>query len=450
MFLFFQHRLPTRAHVITQHTLHIVGRFLHIEAMSGVVLLFSAAVAVVWANSSFYESYGALWHSPVSIAFGSYTIAWDLHFLVNDIFMTLFFLVAGMEIRREIYDGALSDFKQASLPVIAALGGVCFPALIYLLLNDVPNRSHGWAIPTATDIAFAVGILALLGKSIPDNVRIMLLSLAIIDDVLAVLIIALFYSNGLDPTGLFIAACSIILVLVMQWLGLGSAWLYVVPAVLLWFGLLKTGTHPALAGVILGLLTPVLPVKSEDVDRIAKAVKIISQQPDNGQLDTKTVTRALRDIRTGERDMVPPVTRVQMALHPWVAFAVMPLFAFANAGIRVADVTFSSNGSAFVLSGIGLGLVIGKPLGILLTSFIAVESRICRLPAQVSWQGMILVGILAGVGFTVATFVSMLAFNDMEYLSVAKIGVLFGSTISAVLGVIFGLFYLWNMKRVGK
>lgn len=439
-----RHRLPTRPHIITQQALHIVERFLHIEAMSGVVLFFAAAAALVWANSSFHENYDALWHTPLSISLGRYTLSWNLHFWVNDVLMILFFLVAGMEIRREIYEGALSDFRQAALPVIAALGGVCLPAVIYLLLNADPARDHGWAIPTATDIAFAIGILALLGKSIPGNIRIVLLSLAIIDDVIAVIIIALFYSASFDLSGLAVAISGIGLVLLMQWLGLASVWLYVVPAVVLWFGLLKTGVHPSLAGVILGLLTPVLPARSKilPVDRIIKAVKIIRQQPESG--GRQVIARALRDIRKGERDLIPPVTRVQMALHPWVAFIIMPVFAFANAGVRFGDVSFSADGSAFILAGVALGLVAGKPVGILLASFIAVKSGICRLPPHVSWAGMVLIGILGGIGFTMAVFVAMLAFDDAGQLSVAKTGVLLGSAISAVLGLGYGLFYMYG------
>lgn len=451
MLSFHRQRPPTRAHIITQQTLNIVERFLHIEAMSGVALLIAAAGALLWANSSFHASYDALWHAPLSVSFGQYTLSWDLHFWVNDILMTIFFLVAGMEIRREIYEGALSDLKQATLPVIAAIGGVCFPAVIYMALNADLVRHSGWAIPTATDIAFAVGILALLGQSIPGNVRIVLLSLAIIDDVIAVIIIALFYSNGLDPSGLIIAACGIGLVLLMQWLGLGAAWLYMVPAAVLWFGLLKTGAHPSLAGVVLGLLTPVLPARSSEppLERIMRAVKTIRKQSGNKKPDMTVINHALRDIHNSNRDMIPPVTRIQMALHPWVAFGVMPIFAFANAGVRFGDVSFSANGAGFVLAGVALGLIVGKPAGVLLASFAAVKTGLCRLPPNVSWGGMVLVGLLAGIGFTMAIFVAMLAFDNPAYLSVAKIGVLLGSAVSGILGLVYGLFYVWNLKRAG-
>lgn len=447
-----QHRLPTRPHLIMQQALRVAERFLHIEAMSGVVLLFAAAAALVWANSSFHESYAALWRTPLSVSLGRFSLTWDLYFWINDVLMSLFFLVAGMEIRREIYEGALSSLKQAALPVVGAVGGVCFPAIIYLLLNMDPARSHGWAIPTATDIAFAVGILALLGRSIPGNVRIVLLSLAIIDDVIAIIIIAMFYSSGLDPAGFAIAALGVALVVLMQWLGLRSPWLYGLPAVILWFGLWRTGAHPSLAGVVLGVMTPVLPARSMQlpVEQVAQGVQALRQQPEREPQDTEAVLHALRDIREGARDMLAPVTRVQMALHPWVAFAVMPLFALANAGVRFTDVDFSAGGSVFILAGVSLGLVAGKPFGILAASFIAVKSGLCRLPPQVSWRGMVLVGVLAGIGFTMAIFVAMLAFVNADHLSVAKTGVLLGSAVSAIIGLVYGLFYRGQARHAAS
>lgn len=255
-------RLPNRASRATNRALSAIERFLHIEALSGVVLLLAAAAALIFANSEYSSSYEAFWHTPLGFNFGNFTLSWDLHFWVNDALMTVFFLVAGMEIRREIYEGALSSFKQATLPIIAAIGGVCLPAVIYLSFNFNGGYTHGWAVPTATDIAFAVGILALLGKAIPTNLHIVLLSLAIIDDIIAVLIIAFFYSTNLDLSGLAIALTGVFAVLFFQWIGLASAWLYILPGAIIWWGLMKTGIHPSLAGVILGMMTPVLPTRN--------------------------------------------------------------------------------------------------------------------------------------------------------------------------------------------
>lgn len=436
-------RNPNRATQVTQHAFSAVHRILHIEAMSGIVLLIAAISALIWSNTSYAHYYSALWHMPLGINFSRFNLSWDLHFWVNDVLMTIFFLVAGMEIRREIYDGALANIKQATLPIIAAIGGVCLPAIIYIGFNLDQTRLHGWAVPTATDIAFAVGILALLGKSVPTNLRVILLSLAIIDDIIAVLIIALFYSSGIDPQGMIIIVAGIVLVILLQWIGISSAWAYIIPGAVIWIGLFQTGIHPSLAGVILGMLTPVMIARHKEtpLDRIKNALAALQlYQPD--EADMHHAAKVLKDLHKGQRDILAPVTRVQIALHPWVAFGIMPLFAFANAGVSFDGFDISQNGASWIIMGIAFGLVLGKPIGILLTSFIAVKLGFCRLPSHVSWSGILLVGLLAGIGFTMAIFVAMLAFTDPNQLSSAKIGVLLGSGFSATLGLIYGVFYL--------
>jgi NhaA family Na+:H+ antiporter len=254
-------KLP-RPQLLAERAFATLQRFLHVEAVGGVVLLLAAATALIWANSPFAHIYRALWHAPVSVGLGEIGYSRSLHFWINDALMTVFFLVVGMEIRREVHEGALSTREQAMLPVIAAVGGVIVPAVIYLTLNADSVRGRGWAVPTATDIAFAVGVLALLGRSIPIGVRVFLLALAIIDDVIAVLIIAFFYSGGLQPVGFMIASLGILMVLGFQRIGLGSALAYVVPGAVVWTGFLMTGAHPTLAGVVLGLMTPVRSIPS--------------------------------------------------------------------------------------------------------------------------------------------------------------------------------------------
>src|SRR5262245_12331516 len=258
------HRLPPndlpRAQFLAERALTTLQRFLHVEAVSGVVLLIAAAIALIWANSPFAHGYQALWHQPLSIGLGEFVFSKSLHFWINDVLMTVFFLVVGMEIRREIHEGALSKLDQAMLPVIAAAGGVIVPALIYLSLNADPVRSQGWAVPTATDIAFAVGVLALLGRSVPVNVRVFLLALAIVDDIIAVLIIAAFYTSNLQFEGFAIASVGVLAVFGFQRIGIGSAPLYVLPGSLIWIGFLRAGVHPTLAGVVLGLMTPARPI----------------------------------------------------------------------------------------------------------------------------------------------------------------------------------------------
>ncbi|KEG20803.1 Na(+)/H(+) antiporter nhaA [Bartonella bacilliformis Peru38] len=440
-------RLPNRASLITNRAFSAIERFLHIEAMSGVVLLLAAATALILANSQYTSLYEAFWHTPLGFNFGHFNLSWDLHFWVNDILMTIFFLVAGMEIRREIHEGALASVKQAILPIVAAIGGVCIPAIIYLSFNFNGGHIYGWAVPTATDIAFALGILALLGKAIPSNLHIILLSLAIIDDIMAVLIIAFFYSTNLDPSGLAIAAAGIALVFFFQWISFASAWLYVLPGAIIWWGLMVTGIHPSLAGVILGMMTPVFPTRNlvSPLTTLSNAIQTLQEK--NTNTDLHHISTTLKKMRKGQRDIVAPVIRIQKELHPWVAYGVMPIFAFANAGVSFANFDLASQKSFLIVLGIIIGLCIGKPLGILAASYLAVKSGLCRLPPHVTWTGILLIGFLAGIGFTMSIFVSMLAFQDIAQLNSAKIGVLCGSGLSALAGLGYGLIYIKNNKK---
>jgi NhaA family Na+:H+ antiporter len=392
----------SRARTVAGRVLETLERFLRVEAASGIVLMLSAAAALVWANSPFAESYEHFWQAPLTIGLHGRAPSMPLHFWVNDGLMTVFFLVVGMEIRRELHEGALATARAAALPVIAALGGVLVPALLYLAVTggDAAAR-NGWAVPTATDIAFAVGVLALLGTSIPAAVRIFLLAIAIIDDITAVIIIAAFHSSGLEPWGLAIASLGVLGVLGLQRLGIASALAYVLPGAIVWCGALVTGVHPTLAGVLLGLMTPMV-----------------------------------------QRDLPPPAVRVETALHPWVAFGVMPLFALANAGVRLDGLDIGSAGAAAVLSGTVAGLVLGKPVGIVLATLAAVRSGVCRLPAGVTWRGVLLVGWLGGIGFTMSIFIATLAFGEGSLLSAAKGGVLMASVIAGLIGLLYGRLFV--------
>lgn len=397
-----------RAQFFAERAFSTLERFLHIEAVSGAILLLAAACALIWANSPLADGYHALWHTPLTIGLGDFTFSQSLHFWINDALMTVFFLVVGMEIRREIHEGALSDPRQAALPMAAALGGVVVPALIYAALNADPAGRQGWAVPTATDIAFAVGVLALLGRSIPGNVRVFLLALAIIDDIVAVLIIAFFYSGGLQYGGFLVAILGILLVFGLQRIGVGSALAYVIPGAVVWSGLLITGAHPTLAGVVLGLVTPV---------------------------------HALAG-----REPAPPVQRVQASLHPWVTFGVMPLFALANAGVALGSAGGAqpaAPGTGLLMAAVAVALVAGKPLGVLLACWLAVRLRLCALPAGMGWGGLLLTGLLAGIGFTMAIFIATLAFDSAALLDAAKRGVLLASGLAALLGLAWG----WWLQR---
>lgn len=437
-----------RAQFLAERALTTLERFLHVEAVSGAVLLVAATIALIWANSSFAQDYHDLWHLTFSIGLGPFVYAKSLHFLVNDALMTIFFLVVGMEIRREIHEGALSKFNQAILPVVAAAGGVVVPALIYLALNADVVRAHGWAVPTATDIAFAVGVLALLGRSIPSNVRIFLLALAIIDDVIAVLIIALFYSGGLDPSGFVIAAAGILIVVGFQRIGIGSAYAYILPGAVIWTGLLVTGAHPTLAGVVLGLMTPVvsIPMREQPVDALSRIAEELRSHDAVPAKDAHRLAQPRRQLRLANREILPPVVRVQAALHPWVAYGIMPLFALANAGVSIGNAELLAGGAHLAMLGVGLALVVGKPLGVMAAAWFMVRMGWCQLPPGVSWGGILLIGLLAGIGFTMSIFIAMLAFADENLLAATKLGVLLGSSVAALLGLGWGALYVRTLK----
>ncbi|MBV7486079.1 Na+/H+ antiporter NhaA [Bordetella sp. BOR01] len=438
-----------RAQLLAERAFATLERFLHIEAVSGIVLLAAAAIALIWANSAFSHGYHALWHTPLSFGLGSHQFVQPLHFWINDALMTIFFLVIGMEIRREIHEGALSDFKQAALPLAAAVGGVAVPALIYLAFNTEAGRRDGWAVPTATDIAFAVGVLALLGRSIPGNVRIFLLALAIIDDIIAVLIIAFFYSGGLDYSGFLVAGLGILAVLGLQRIGAGSAYAYVIPGAVVWVGLLMTGAHPTLAGVVLGLMTPVVSrrMRERPVDMVSRVAGDLAGYDAAADALPGSLAQPLRQLRLAQREVLPPVVRVQAALHPWVAYTIMPLFALANAGVSLDGIDLSAGGSQWVMAGVAIALIVGKPAGVIGTSWLMVRLGWCRLPPGVTWGGIALIGLLAGVGFTMSIFIAMLAFaGNGNLLGAAKLGVLLGSLATALLGLAWGTVYARRLR----
>jgi Na+:H+ antiporter, NhaA family len=442
------HQALPHAQRVAERVFNTLERFLHVEAVSGVVLLVAAAAALIWANSPAATSYQHLWHIPITIGFADYVFSQPLHFLINDALMTVFFLVVGMEIRREIHEGALATVQLAALPLVAALGGVIVPALIYLALNTDSVLRQGWAVPTATDIAFAVGVLALLGRSIPGAVRIFLLAIAIIDDIAAVAIIAVFYSGGLDYSGLLIAGFAVLLVLGLQKIGVGSAYAYVAPGALLWFGLLQTGAHPTLAGVVLGLMTPVRSTRARErpVDVAMRALREFKRRSQTEHNDPHGLARPVKELRSAQREMLAPVVRVQIALHPWVAYGVIPLFALANAGVNVDGVDLSSRDAASVMIGVLIALLTGKPIGIFLASWLAVRAGWCRLPSGLTWRGVLLAGCLGGIGFTMSIFISNLAFGDGSLLAAAKLGVLIASAAAGTVGLVLGRVYVKRLR----
>lgn len=382
-----------------------VQAFLQIEAASGIALMIVTAIALLWANSRWAGSYHALWHLPVGLGAGEWSFARPLHFWVNDVLMTVFFLVAGLEIRRELHAGELSELRRAALPLVAALGGMLVPAAIYAAWNHGRAGAPGWGVPMATDIAFAVGVLALLGSRVPPALRILLLALAVIDDIGAIVVIAVFYSSGVELAGLGLAAAGCLLILAQQRLGLHRAWHYLPAGALVWLGLYRAGVHPTLAGVLIGLLTP------------ARA-------------------------SPGAREAVPPTEYLVHKLHHVVAFGIMPLFALANAGVSLGGAELSGDGLRVAL-GIAVGLCAGKTLGIFGACWLTTRLGLCALPRDARWSGILLVGMTGGVGFTMSLFVAQLAFPALPggggaLLETAKLAILLGSTAAALLGLGYG------------
>ena len=428
------------SHHLTDRVVVTLERFLHIEAVSGGVLVFAALIALLWANSPLADSYHALWHVDITLGVGSIVVTDSLHFLINEALMTIFFLVAGLEIRRELHEGALSNIKLATLPLAAAVGGVAIPALIYLGFNPEPELRQGWAVPIATDIAFALGMLALLGSAIPHGVRVLLLALAIIDDIIAVLVIAIFYSHDLRMDGMLIAAVGVAAVLLFQRLGFRSALAYVLPGAALWFGLLRFGVHPTLTGVILGLLTPVVALTDRrGVLNYARRLVDTAHRAGEQEVDDHELSDSLRQASDAQLDVIPPVVRVEAALHPWVAYGVMPLFAFANAGVTLQGTGDPATSELTAVAlGVGFGLFFGKPIGILLASFAAIRLRWCSLPEDVGWRGVFLVALLGGIGFTMSIFIAMLAFESAQLLTTAKLAILLASGAAAAAALVCG------------
>lgn len=430
---------------IAQAVLRPIEGFLRIQVASGAILLGAAVVALTWANSPWHESYESLWHTPFSIGLGRWSIQGSLHFWINDFLMAIFFLVVGLEIKREIFEGALSGFRRAALPVAAALGGMVVPAAIYLIFNTSMPARNGWAVPMATDIAFAVGVLSLLGKRVPVSLRVLLLALAIIDDIGAILVIAVFYAAQLDWSALYYVAGGLFGIVALFKMGIRPGFIYLVPSLVVWGGMLKLGVHPTIAGVMIGFMMPVTSWFSrEKFLKVARdAVDEFDDRSDRG-LRGHDLIEPLIKLARARREAVSPSVRMEAALHPWVAFVIMPLFALANAGVDVRGIEFGDSTSVAVFAGVVGGLALGKPIGVLLVSWIAVRLGLCVLPAGVNWRGLLVVGGVAGIGFTLAIFIGDLAFQgDAAQLSdIAKLGVLTGSAVAAVGGLLLGRFML--------
>jgi NhaA family Na+:H+ antiporter len=404
-----------------------VREFLRIEAAGSVLLLAAALVALVWANSPWASGYDSFWHTHITLDLGIITLDETLQHWVNDALMVVFFFVVGLEIKYEIVHGDLRDPKTAALPIVAAIGGMLVPAGIYLAIAGGGEGGSGWGIPMATDIAFAVGVLGLLGRRIPSAARLFLLTLAIVDDIGAILVIALFYTEDLNLVALAVALGLLGLMLVMRKLRIWSVPAYLAVGAGAWLATLESGVHATLAGVAIGLMTPATPLLEEDVAR-GYAQKALADR----HLDTDELHR----LRFLLEESVSIVERLQTRLHPLSSYVALPIFALANAGVHLGGGVLADALSSSVALGIAAGLVIGKPLGIVLAAFLAVRLGLGRLPENTGWRMLTGLGAVGGIGFTVSLFIAGLSFPGNEVLTEeAKVGILGASLVAALLGV---------------
>lgn len=381
---------PTRLTALAQYLLKD-------EAISGKLILAATVLALIAANTGLQHVYDNLWHADLSVRIGDWTLSKDLRGWVDEGLMALFFLVVGLELKRELVTGELRRFKTAALPFAAAIGGMIVPAVLYTSLNMGTAGAGGWAIPMATDIAFAVAILALVGKGIPSSVRLFLLTLAIVDDIGAVIVIALFYNHGLHPAFLLYAGFIAVMFAVMQRLRILSMPVFVIGSVMIWLLIDQSGVHASIAGVIIGLLAP-LSARRKDVGSIAE--------------------------------------RLEHATIPVSTLIVVPVFAFANTGIILSLKSFNQEGAGTIAVGIILGLVVGKVVGIVGASWLMVRCNLANMPTRANWTHIVGVGLLAGIGFTVSIFVTDLAFTDENLINVSKMSIFIASALSGILGML--------------
>ncbi len=402
-----------------------IASFLHVEAAGGIVLLAAALVALILANSPWSDAYEQFWTTEFAIQIGEFTLAEDLRHWVNDALMAVFFFVVGLEIKYEMVGGELRDPRRAAVPIAAAFGGMAVPALLYAVLNPGTPELHGWGIPMATDIAFALGVIAILGRRLPSSARVFMLTLAIVDDVGAITVIALFYTASVSLGWLVAAALGIVAVVMLRRLRVWSFSVYIVIGVIVWLATYQSGVHATIAGVVMGLLAPAKPLLDQNHARQYAR----EHTPD--RLDAEE----LRRYRFLLGESVPVAERLESALHPWSAYVILPIFALANAGIDLRGGVLTEALTASVTLGVMVGLVVGKSVGITVAAWLAVRLGLGRQPVGLGWDRIFGLAMVAGIGFTVSLFITGLAFDPASQLAAdAKVGVLAGSVLAAALG----------------
>lgn len=415
------------------------ARFADIEASGGIVLLVAAAIALVWANSPWDEQYFDLWHAAIGVDLNFLHIEETVGHAVNDGLMAIFFFVVGLEIKRELVHGELSTKKKAAMPVAAALGGMIVPALIYTAINAGGEGAKGWGIPMATDIAFAVGVLALLGRRAPFSLKVFLLALAIADDLGAIVVIALFYTDSISIEAIAWAVAVAALIITISRMGVRSVDVYTVLGIAFWLAVFESGIHATIAGVLLAMMTPSRPyLRAGSFDSNADEL-LQEYRRARAENDDQRAERLLAEFESLARDMESPLDRLEHTLQPWVAYLIVPIFALANAGVALSGDLIKDAATGSVSLGVAAGLVFGKPIGIMLACFLSVKLKIGELPSNTGYQHMVGVGLLGGVGFTVSLFITGLAFDNPVLIDEGKIGILVASFTAGVIGFL----YLW-------
>ena len=419
-----------------------IKNFINEEAYGGIFLIFVAIIALIWANSSFYESYHYIWHEfNVGYTWGEFELDGSLHHWINDGLMALFFFVIGLEIKREIMGGELSSIKKASLPIAAAIGGMIIPAVLYAIVTiKYPEYINGWGVPMATDIAFALGLLALLGKRVHINLKIFLTALAIADDLGAILVIAVFYTESINYNELLSGAFFIGVLIIGNLAGVRRTSFYGIIGFLgVWMAFLFSGVHATIAGILIALTIPANTKVTENeyfiklTDYLGKFNK---EKRIKGSLLSQEQAHLMAKIELLNKQAQTPLQKLEHALHPLVAFFILPVFALSNAGVRVEGSVIEMILHPLSL-GIIVGLVLGKFIGISLFSHLVVSFKIATLPEGITWRQIYGVAFLAGIGFTMSIFISELAFSNEEYKQISKVGIMAASFISAVIGMVW-------------
>lgn len=422
-------------------------RFFKKEASSSLLLLAATVIALIWANSQNGEIYHTFWHTEISVVFGDYYVSKTLVHWINDGLMALFFFTVGLEIKREILVGELAAPKKALLPAIAALGGMLVPGAIYFAFNTGSNYISGWGIPMATDIAFALGAIALFGRKLPAGLRVFLAAFAIADDLGAVFIIALFYTKEIAWHYLIVCLFLTLCLALANFFWIRWALIYAFLGLAIWFFVLGSGVHPTVAGIVVSLFIPARGRYDTDrflqnINELIKEFECEEQSCGYSILLNQEHLHTVHAIELACHDVETPLQRLLHTLHPWVAFLVLPIFALSNTGVTLEGISFSEAATHSVSMGIVFGLVFGKPLGVTLFSFLAVKLKAASLPQNVKWSHIIGASMLGGIGFTMSLFISDLSFSSLNIINYSKMAILTGSLLSALIGI--GFLWLAN------